>query len=123
MPELAAVEPDLVAFLREGLELGAVSGLRFFVTADDAGTVFSAGGAEDVFWHATTLATEGVAFGGTDGSGIDDVGGTGVNDGAMVDGGAADDVGGTVVAGAGASEVKGLDVGAEEERTDVAVGS
>ena len=116
------MESDFAAFLREGLELGAVSDLRFFVMEGDAGTAL-AGEAEDVFWLATTLATEGVVFGETDGGGIEDVGGAGVNDGAVVDGGAADGVGDTVVAGAGASEIKGLDVGAEEERTDVAVGS
>jgi hypothetical protein len=87
----------------------------------DAGTAL-AEEAEDVFWLATTLATEGVVFGETDGGGIEDVGGA-VGGGAVVDGGAADGVGGTTVDGADGGAADGLDVGAEEETTDVAVGS
>ena len=97
------MESDLVAFLEDGLELGAVSGFRFFVVADDVGTVLLEGEAEDVFWLATALDTEGVDVGVTDGGGVEDVGGT--------------------VVVTGAAEEKGVNVGAEEEGPDVGVGS
>ena len=43
------MESELAAFLEDGLELGAVSGLRFFVVTDDVGTALVEGEAEEVF--------------------------------------------------------------------------
>ena len=97
------MESDLAAFLEEGLELGAVSGLRFFVVADDVGTALLEGEAEDVFWLAIALATEGVAVGVTNGGGVEDVGGA--------------------VVVVGAAEEEEVNVGADEGGTDVGVGS
>ena len=104
LPDLAAVESDLVAFLEDGLELGAASGFRFFVVAEDVGTTLPVGEAEEVFWLATALATEGVGVGVTNGGGVEDVGGA-------------------VVVVAGAAEEEGVNVGADEEGADVGVGS
>lgn len=71
MPELVAVELDLVAtFLEDGLEVGAVSGLLlFFVPMEDVGTTLLTEEGGGDFWLATVLAGEDVGLGVTNGGG------------------------------------------------------